>query len=182
MSVASLGPLLVNTEGNKSFRKKLDEWTWLFLLAGGTSMAVFSGYLMYILATELQSVCYYCIGSAAFSLSFMGLSIFGREWEEVGQIFFVPIVVAMITLVGTLGVYANVNQPTAEGRVPIEHATTNPQPPYGWKVTTESGESEVELAKHLTSWGQNVWGFLVSPLLRSKTSFRGRSSSRNYLH
>ena len=51
MSVASLGPLLIQQEGKKSFRKQVNEWTWLFVLAGGTSMAVFSGYLMYILAT-----------------------------------------------------------------------------------------------------------------------------------
>jgi uncharacterized membrane protein len=163
MSVASLGPLLVKPEGNKSFRKQLDEWTWLFLLAGGTSMAVFSAYLMYILATELQSVCYYCIGSAAFSLSLMGLSIFGREWEEVGQIFFVPIVVAMITLVGTLGVYANINQPRAEGRIPIEQFTTTPQPPYGWKITSESGASEIELAEHLTTVGAKMYGAFWCP-------------------
>ena len=114
-------------------------------------MAVFSGYLMYILATELQSVCYYCIGSAAFSLSLMGLSIFGREWDEIGQLFFIPIVVAMITLVGTLGAYAHLNQPppatTADGRIVIPSPDTQPEAPYGWEVNTESGASEIELAK-----------------------------------
>ncbi len=164
MSVASLGPLLIKPEGKKSFRKQLDEWTWLFLLAGGTSMAVFSGYLMYILATELQSVCYYCIGSAAFSLSLMGLSIFGREWEEVGQLFFVPIVVSMITLVGTLGVYAHLNQlTTADGRILIEQPTTQPQPPYGWEVNTTSGPAEIELAKHLTAVGATMYGAFWCP-------------------
>ncbi len=163
MSVASLGPLLIKPEGKKSFRKQLDEWTWLFLLAGGTSMAIFSGYLMYILATELQSVCYYCIGSAVFSLSLMGLSIFGRDWEEVGQLFFIPIVVAMITLVGTLAIYAPINQPTADGRIPIEHAVTNPQPPYGWKITMESGEAEMELAEYLTSVGAKMYGAFWCP-------------------
>lgn len=163
MAVAALGPLFIQPEGKKSFNKQLEEWTWLFLLAGGTAMAVFSGYLMYILATELQSVCYYCIGSAAFSLSLMGLSIFGREWEEVGQLFFIPIVVAMITLVGTLGVYANINQPTVGGRLPIEQKTTAPQPPYGWKITSESGEAEIALAQHLTSVGAKMYGAFWCP-------------------
>ncbi|MEA5534116.1 vitamin K epoxide reductase family protein [Crocosphaera sp. XPORK-15E] len=163
MATAALGPLLVKPESNKSFRKQLDEWTWLFLLAGGTSMAVFSGYLMYILATELQSVCYYCMGSAAFSLSLMGLSIFGREWEEVGQLFFIPIVVAMITLVGTLGIYANIDGPTAEGRLPIETTTTAPQPPDGWKITTESGEAEIALAQNLTKVGGKMYGAFWCP-------------------
>ncbi|MGK7955508.1 MAG: vitamin K epoxide reductase family protein [Crocosphaera sp.] len=164
MSVASLGPLFVKPEGKKSFRKQLDEWTWLFLLAGGTAMAVFSGYLMYVLATELQSVCYYCIGSAVFSLSLMGLSIFGREWEEVGQLFFIPIVVAMITLVATLGVYANLNQPTnADGRIFIPEVTTQPKPPYGWEVNTESGPAEIQLATHLTSVGAKMYGAFWCP-------------------
>ena len=167
MSAASLGPFLIQPEGKKSFRKQLDEWTWLFLLAGGTSMAVFSGYLMYILATELQSVCYYCIGSAAFSLSLMGLSIFGREWDEIGQLFFIPIVVAMITLVGTLGAYAHLNQPppatTADGRIVIPSPDTQPEAPYGWEVNTESGASEIELAKHLTSVEAKMYGAFWCP-------------------
>ena len=158
MSVASLGPLLIKPEGKKTFRKQLDEWTWLFLLAGGTSMAIFSGYLMYILATELQSLCYYCIGSALFSLALMGLSIFGRYWEEVSQLFFIPIVVAMITLVGTLAIYAPLNQPTADGRIPVEQPAVPPQAPYGWKITPESGSSEIELAEHLTSVDAKMYG------------------------
>ncbi len=163
MSAASLSPLLIKPEGKKTFRKQLDEWSWLFLLAGGTSMAVFSGYLMYILATELQSLCYYCIGSAVFSLSLMGLSIFGRDWEEVGQLFFIPIVVAMITLVGTLAIYAPINQPTADGRIPIEPPITRAQAPYGWKITTESGPSEIELAEHLTAVGAKMYGAFWCP-------------------
>lgn len=167
MSVASLGPLLIQQEGKKSFRKQVNEWTWLFVLAGGTSMAVFSGYLMYILATELQSVCYYCIGSAVFSLSLMGLSIFGREWDEVGQLFFIPIVVAMITLVGTLGAYAHLNEPppatTADGRIVIPEIDGQAKPPYGWEVSTESGPSEVDLAKHLTSVEAKMYGAFWCP-------------------
>ncbi|MDJ0661291.1 MAG: vitamin K epoxide reductase family protein [Crocosphaera sp.] len=183
MSVASLGPLLIKPEGKKSFRKQLDEWTWLFLLAGGTSMAVFSGYLMYILATELQSVCYYCIGSAAFSLSLMGLSIFGREWEEVGQLFFIPIVVSMITLVGTLGVYAHLNQPTtADGRVFIEQATTQPQPPYGWEVTTTSGPAEIDLAQHLTAVGATMYGAFWCPHCYEQKQVLGKEAVQEIIY
>ncbi|GBF79421.1 vitamin K epoxide reductase family protein [Aphanothece sacrum] len=163
MAVFSLGPLLIKPETNKTFRKQLDEWTWLLLLAGGTSMAVFSGYLMYILATDLKSVCYYCIGSATFSLALMALSILGREWEEIGQLFFIPVVVAMITLVGTLGVYANVNGPTADGRLPIEQPTTEAKPPEGWKITSQSGEAEIALAKHLTAIGAKMYGAYWCP-------------------
>ncbi|MEL4898375.1 vitamin K epoxide reductase family protein [Crocosphaera sp. Alani8] len=179
MSAASLGPLLIQLEGKKSFRKQLNEWTWMFLLAGGTSMAVFSGYLMYILATELQSVCYYCIGSAIFSISLMGLSIFGREWEEGGQLFFIPIVVAMITLVGTLGAYAHLNQPTsADGRIFISQPNTQPRPPYGWEITTESGAAEIELAKHLTSVEAKMYGAFWCPHCYDQKQVLGKEAAK----
>jgi uncharacterized membrane protein len=163
MATFSLSPLFIKPENNKRLRKQLEDWTWLLLLAGGTAMAVFSGYLMYILATELKTVCYYCIGSALFSLSLMGLTIFGREWEEMGQIFFIPIVVAMITLVGTLGVYAGINNPTADGRIPITVPDTQPIPPEGWEITTTSGEAEIALAKHLTAIGAKEYGAFWCP-------------------
>ncbi|ACK66926.1 Vitamin K epoxide reductase [Rippkaea orientalis PCC 8801] len=178
MATFSLGPLFVSPENNKRFRKQLEDWTWLLLLAGGTAMAVFSAYLMYILATELKSVCYYCIGSAVFSLSLMGLSIFGREWEEIGQIFFVPIVVAMITLVGTLGVYANVNGPTADGRVPITVPDTQPTPPNGWEVTMTSGEAEIALAKHLTAIGAKMYAAFWCPHCFEQKQLFGKEAAK----
>ncbi|YAI82737.1 MAG: vitamin K epoxide reductase family protein [cyanobacterium endosymbiont of Rhopalodia sterrenbergii] len=163
MVTFSLGPLLVKPDNNKRLRKQFEDWTWLLLLAGGTSMAIFSGYLMYILATELQTLCYYCIGSAIFSLFLMGLTILGREWEETGQIFVITIIVAMITLVGTLGVYAGINSPTTDGSTPIPVPNTQPQPPNGWNITTTSGEAEIALAKHLTAIGAKEYGTFWCP-------------------
>lgn len=163
MVTFSLGPLFVKLDNNKRLRKRLEDWTWLLLLAGGTSMAIFSGYLMYILATELHTLCYYCISSAIFSLFLMGFTILGREWEETGQIFFIPIIVAMITLVGTLGVYAGVNGPTIDSRTPIPVPNTQPQPPNGWNITTTSGGAEIALAKHLTAIGAKEYGTFWCP-------------------
>ncbi|MFB8792412.1 MAG: vitamin K epoxide reductase family protein [Potamolinea sp.] len=117
MATFALAPLAVNQEEKKELRSKLEDWTWLLLLAGATAMATFSGYLMYVLAFKLKSVCLYCIGSALFSLSLLTLSLIGRSWEDLGQIFFVGIVVVMVTLVSTLGVYSQVGGPT--NRTPI---------------------------------------------------------------
>lgn len=163
MATFALGPLFINPDKNRDFRKEIEGWTWLLLLAGGTAMAVFSGYLMYILATELQTVCYYCIASALFSLSLFVLSIVGREWEELGQIFFTAIAVAMITIVGTLAVYAGVNSPDVNGLIPIDEPTTAAEPPYGWEITTTSGEAEIALAKHLTAIGAKKYGAFWCP-------------------
>jgi len=51
-----------------------------------------------------------CLPLSCFSLSLLGLYM-GRTWEDIGQILFTAIVVGMVTLIGTLGVYAGVNNP-----------------------------------------------------------------------
>lgn len=176
MATFALGPLFVSPEINKALRKQLEDWTWLLLLAGGTAMAVFSGYLMFILFTELKAVCYYCIGSALFSLSLIVLAVLGRDWEEVGQLFFVPIVVAMLTLVGTLAVYSNINAPTAEGRQPIPVTVEAPRPPLGWEITTASSPAEIDLAKHLTAVGAKMYGAFWCPHCYEQKQLFGKAA------
>src|SRR4028118_1544092 len=111
MATFALAPLAVKSEQNKDLRSKLEDWTWLLLFTGATAMTIFSGYLMYLLAFKLKTVCLYCIGSALFSLSMLILTFIGRSWEDAGQLLFIGIVVGMVTLIGTLGVYANVDGP-----------------------------------------------------------------------
>lgn len=158
MAIFALTPLLVNAEKNKELRQKLEKYTWWLMVMGSFAMAAFSSYLMFVLAFKLQAVCPYCIGSAMFSFSLLTLTIIGREWEDLGQIFFNGITIALITLVSALGVYANVNPSTAQGenttlsaggKIPIPQPQTAPQPPLGWEITTTSGEAEIALAKHL---------------------------------
>ena len=171
MAAFALSPLLLKQEGNRGAKKQLEQVTWLLLLAGSTAMAVFSGYLMYVLAFRIQTVCYYCIGSALFALSMFVLTIIGKEWEDIGQIFFTGAIVAVITLVGTLGVYAHVDRPIvegvpdADGLIPIAEVPTNvaPKPPKGWEITSISGDAEVELAEHLTAVGAKKYGAFWCP-------------------
>ena len=169
MATFALSPLLVNPDSNRSLRKNLENSTWLLLLAGSTAMAVFSGYLMYVLAFKIQAVCYYCIGSALFALSMFLLTILGRDWEDIGQIFFTGAIVTVLTLVGTLGVYANVNNPLvegvpdADGLIAISQPKGAPEPPKGWNITTTSGDSEITLAEHLNSVGAKKYGAFWCP-------------------
>lgn len=188
MAISALLPLAINPEASKQLRKNLENWTWLFLLAGSTAMAVFSGYLMYLLATKIQSVCYYCIGSALFSLSLLILTIIGREWEDMGQIFFTGAIVALLTLVGTLGVYANVDKPAAgipdeNGVIVIPTTDSSPKPPYGWEITTTSGEAEIALAKHLTSVGAKKYGAFWCPHCYEQKQLFGKKAFKevNYV-
>ncbi len=160
----ALTPFLINTETNKKQRTQLEKITGKLLLIGGTAMAVFSGYLMYISFFKLNEACIYCLTSAICSIALFILAIIGREWEEVSQVFFTSIVVALITVMGTLGLYASASSPiVANGRTPITEATTSPVPPYGWEITTTSGPSEIELAKHLTAIGAKMYSAFWCP-------------------
>ena len=165
MALFALIPLTINADIKRQLRKQIENWTWRFLLIGATSMAVFSGYLMYVLAVKLQVPCIYCISSAIFALTLLTLTVLGREWDDVGQILFTGLIAGMVTIVGTLGVYADVNNPvtaSVEGGA-IPEVTTSPVPPYGWKITTKSGPSEIQLAKHLTEVGVKKYGAFWCP-------------------
>ena len=159
MAVFALAPLVVKSAQNKELRSRLENWTWLLLLAGAIAMSVFSGYLIYLLLFKIQAVCLYCVASAIFSVSLLVLTLLGRSWEDMGQILFTAIVVGMVTLIGTLAVYADVNKPTGvAGGANTEQTATleptgQPTPGIGWQITTTSGESEIALARHLKEIG-----------------------------
>lgn len=184
MAGFALAPLAVNRDQNRSLRTQLENWSWLLLLAGATAMTVFSGYLMYLLAFELKTVCIYCISSALFSLSLLILTIRGRDWEDFGQILFTGIVVGIVTLIGTLGVYSLNGSAVAEsGRTTIPEITSAPQPPYGWEITTTSGEAEMALADHLTAIGAKKYGAFWCPHCYSQKQLFGQEafSKINYV-
>lgn len=189
MAVFALSPLLVNSDTGKKLRKQIENWTWLLLLAGSTAMAVFSGYLMYILATEIKSVCFYCIGSALFALSMFVLTILGKDWEDIGQIFFTGAIVAVVTIVGTLGIYSPVNQagiastpqaevPDTDGKIFITGTEGKgaPNPPKGWEITTTSEAAEIALAKHLTATGAKKYGAFWCPHCYEQKQLFGKAA------
>ncbi len=165
MAVLSLAPFLVNPESNKQQRVNLENITGRFLLMGGTAMAVFSGYLMYISFFKLQEACLYCLSSATCSLLLFILAVIGREWEEMSQVFFTSIIVGVVTLVGTLGIYANAEGPQAgaNGKIAIPAIVSQPRPPIGWPITTQSGKGEIDLAEHLTQQGAIKYGAFWCP-------------------
>ena len=153
MVILALTPL-AGKPSDKNSLKQLETSTGWLLLIGAIAMSVFSGYLMYLLVFQIQAVCYYCIASAVFSVSLLVLSIIGRPWEDMGQIVFTAIIVAMITLIGTLGVYAGVNSSgttTGESQRISFTPQVNADPAFGWEITTTSSEAEIQLARHLTT-------------------------------
>ena len=151
MIIFAVAPLFVNSSKQEQFRSNLENWTGLLLFTGGTAMMVFSGYLMYLLAFKIQVVCIYCIGSALLSTSLFTLVLIGREWQDIGQLFFTGIVVGMLVLVGTSGVYASINNPALAER------STGPGE-SGLAITTTSGSAKVALANHLKQVGAKMYG------------------------
>ena len=175
MAAFALIPWGISQENNKNLKKQLENSTWWLLLAGSIAMTVFSAYLMYVLATEIQTVCPYCIGSAFFSLSLLILTITGRDWEDLGQILFTGFIVGLLTIVVTLGIYSGVNSSIAQangtieevvdadGLIAIPKPAGEPKPPKGWEINTTSGAAEVALAKHLTATGAKKYGAFWCP-------------------
>ena len=174
MATLALGPLAVKAETNKDLKVSLEHWSWLLLFMGSLAMTLFSGYLMYILATDIQQVCPYCIVSALTSLSLLVITLLGREWDDIGQLAFIGVLVAVVTLVGTGIVYADVNQPpgevAADGEVP---------PP----ITTTSGESEIALAQHLSDIGAKKYSAYWCPHCHEQQRLFGKEAFQyiNYI-
>ncbi|MTJ10171.1 vitamin K epoxide reductase family protein [Anabaena sp. UHCC 0204] len=160
MFIFALAPLALNSGTNPKNQKQIENLTWWLLFMGAIAMTVFSAYLMYVLAFELQAVCLYCIASASFALTMLVLTVVGKDWEDIGQLLFTALIVAMVTLIGTLGVYAGVNQsaeiPESTDGKPTAITFTpkvEPNPAFGWEITTTSGEAEIALAQHLAKVG-----------------------------
>jgi uncharacterized membrane protein len=163
----AIAPLLIKPEGDKKLRAALEKWSWLGLLAISTAMAVFSGYLMYLLAFELKALCIYCLVSAAFSASLFVLTILGHTWEDIGQLFFTSFLVAIVTLVGTLGVYSTINGPVPEGATAGE---------VGPPITTSSGPAEIALAEHLSSIGAKMYSAYWCPHCHDQKQLFGQTA------
>lgn len=160
----ALLPLAINPEKNKELRTRAENWTWLYLFMVGAAMSIFSGYLMYVLAFKLQQACLYCIVSALLSTSLLVLSIIGRAWEDIGQLLFTGVIVAVLTLTGTLAVYANVDGSRAS------------QTP-GFEITTPSGQAELELARHLKSIGAKMYGAYWCPHCHDQKELFGQEAA-----
>ncbi|GAB4383459.1 MAG: vitamin K epoxide reductase family protein [Elainellaceae cyanobacterium] len=172
MATFALAPLFVNPETNKQLRAKLENWTWLLLFMGSTAMMVFSGYLMYIMFSRFVAqygaagLCYYCLASAITALTLFVLTLLGRAWEDAGQLLFTGIIVGMVTIVGTLGIYSGGSGSASAGA----SGETGPA------VTTTSGPAELALAQHLSSIGAKMYGAYWCPHCHDQKQLFGQQA------
>lgn len=173
----ALAPLLINPERNKQQRTQAESTTWLLLFISTTAMLIFSGYLMYIMAAKFiavygaNGICYYCIASAIFATCLFVLTLLGRAWDDVGQLLVTGVIVAMVTLIGTLGVYAGV---PSLGEPPSVSTPGEVGPP----ITTVSGESEISLAEHLKSIGAKMYSAYWCPHCHDQKQLFGRQAAQ----
>lgn len=182
MATLALIPLVIDPEEKKQLRTDLENRTWPLLFAGATAMLVFSGYLMNIMFSKfvipygVEGICYYCLASALFALSLFVMTLLGRSWEDLGQLFFIGILVAIVTLIGTLGVYAGVNNP---------QLANDPNAPgqAGLPIANTSGPAEIALAKHLTQMGAKMYGAYWCPHCHDEKELFGKEafSQINYI-
>lgn len=178
MAAFALAPMSVNSVQNKDTRSSLENWTWLLLLAGAIAMSVFSGYLMYLLFFKIKAVCIYCIASAIFSLSLLVLTIIGRTWEDIGQIFFTAIVVGMVTLITTLAIFS---QPAGTG-IASPRPSGDPTIGVGWEIRSTSGQAEIELARHLTQIGAKEYIAWWCPHCHEQKELFGKEAYKEIKH
>jgi uncharacterized membrane protein/glutaredoxin len=145
-------PLLLKRDDPKA-QSQIKELANFLMFMVSSSTFVFSGYLMYLLASGSiggqPQVCLYCISSAVAMMTIWLLTIFGYAWKDIGQLFFAGAIVAIVTITGTLGVYAS------QG-----------------KIAAQSNSFAGRLALHLTATNAKMYGaFWCSHCLDQKKQF-----------
>jgi uncharacterized membrane protein len=175
MAIAALLPLRVDQTENKQLRSQLENWTWLLIFALAIAMTVFSGYLTYLMAFKIKAFCIYCLASVLFSIALLVLTLIGRAWEDIGQLFFIGLMVGMIALIGSLGIYASTNASVA--------GNTNIPGESGPPITTTSGPAELALASHLKQIGAKEYGAYWCPHCHEQKLLFGKEAQAllNYI-
>jgi uncharacterized membrane protein len=159
VAVMAFAPMLINPKANKAAHNQLDKLTWLGLFLAGVGMAVFSCYLMYLLAFVINATCPFCIASAIFTFAIFGLTIFGHDWEDIGQVVFTGMATALVSVLVSLVFYNTAIGTQINSLAP----TTLSEPGIGWEIKSTSGAAEVALAKHLTQTGAKMYGAYTCP-------------------
>jgi uncharacterized membrane protein len=187
VGVLAIAPLLMPATNNKKFQNQLQDLSWLGLFLIGTAMAVFSGYLMYLLAFVIKAACPFCIVSAICSLAIFTLTLVGREWDDLGQLLFRGLAVAALTVVMTIGIYSQVGVAVSPDALTSNEITTlEPEGPaingVGWTITSGSGEAEIALAQHLKKLDATMYGaFFCSHCYHQKQLF-GRTAFKKLVN
>jgi uncharacterized membrane protein len=168
IAILAFAPKFVNPETNKGLYSQLENKTWQGLFIITAAMVIFSSYLIYLMAFEIQELCIYCVSSAVFSLSLFVLVLIGHEWEDIGQVVFTGLLVVMVSSIGALGLYNSVKSP-------VTVSTPGIVPPL---VTTTSGPAEIALVRYLTQIGAKEYGAYWCPHCHDQKMLFGREAAK----
>ncbi len=146
----ALLPQLLSDETAQQWQERA--WTALFWLT--TAMVVFSSYLIFILATDLQVFCLYCIASAALSLGLWLTTLLGKRWEDWGKLSFDGIIIALLVSFSAIALNGTSPSLAADG---AGNAVNNGGY-QGAAIATTSTPANIALAKHLKSSGAKMYG------------------------
>ena len=162
----ALLPLLPGLQENKA---DLSRRTWWGLFSVSLGMAVFSGVLLGLMVLKIQAFCFFCVLSAVLSLLLFVLSVAGGGWDDLGQLLFRGILLALAVLMGGL-IWASVVDPdrpeaavTGQGVSPL--------------VTGISTPAAVDLADHLTASGAVMYSAYWCPHCHEQKELFGKQAS-----
>ena len=166
MLLMALLPLLPGLQENKS---DLSRRTWWGLFTVSLSMAVFSGVLLGVMLLKIQAFCFFCVLSAGLSLALFVLSIVGGGWDDLGQLLFRGVILALAVLLGGL-IWASVVDPNRPEAV----ASGSGVAPL---VATKSTPASIALAEHLTSSGAMMYSAYWCPHCHEQKELFGKEAS-----
>ncbi|MBD1828306.1 vitamin K epoxide reductase family protein [Microcoleus vaginatus GB1-A2] len=168
IAILAFAPKAVNPDTKKGLHSQVENKTWQALFIITAAMVIFSSYLMYLMAFEIQELCLYCISSAVFSLALFVLVLVGREWEDLGQLVFTGILVVMVSSIGALGLYNSVRAPVSTVSTP----GIAPPP-----ITTTSGPAQLALARHLRQIGAKEYSAYWCPHCHEQKMLFGKEGA-----
>ena len=166
MLLMALLPLLPGLQENKS---DLSRRTWWGLFMVSLAMAVFSGVLLGVMLLKIQAFCFFCVLSAGLSLALLVLSIVGGGWDDLGQLLFRGVLLALAVLLGGL-IWASVVDPNR----PETLASGSGVAPL---VITKSTPASIALAEHLTSSGAVMYSAYWCPHCHEQKELFGKEAS-----
>ncbi|MEN9222437.1 MAG: vitamin K epoxide reductase family protein [Thermostichus sp. BF3_bins_97] len=83
------------------------QWRWPALFGLVSAMTAFEMYMLYLMVGVLRQFCMYCTAAIVLVAGLWLVTVLGHRWLDWGKMSFGYILVSVLTLIATIGVYAN---------------------------------------------------------------------------
>ncbi len=159
-------PLLPGLSKNKT---NLSRSTWWGLFVVSCCMTVFSLLLIGLMVFKIKAFCFFCLLSACISVALLVLTFLGGGWENIGDLIFRGILIAIVILLGGLMWASAVDPSTKSSEVKIKGA-----PPI---VRGASTQDNISLAKYLREKGVVMYSAYWCPHCHEQKEMFGKEAS-----